>query len=113
MALLLAVHPVAESGAALCRADGLSEAQHALWKMPAWSGMPWGCWMSSCRLSAAGLADNLITTCLMVKGLSFDPINLITLTEGKKGIFETEQDARSDFMERIRRSLNNKISFFE
>ena len=41
------------------------------------------------------------------------PDNLVTLPGGHKAIFESEQDARSDFLERIRRSLNNKVAFFE
>ena len=40
------------------------------------------------------------------------PDNLVTLPDMTKAIFESEQDARSDFLERILRSLDHKVAFY-
>ena len=104
---------LAESGAVLCKADGLTDAR--------------ACSLEEARAirHALGMLDvHLIALAsglaiLTDRNLNYSeeafirPDNLVTLTGGQRAIFESEQDARSDFLERIRRSLNNKVAFFE
>jgi hypothetical protein len=107
------VFRLAESGAALCKAEGLTDARAC--SLEDARAIRHALGMLDVHLAAldAGLA--VLTDRNMNYGEEafIRPDNLVTIPSGQKAIFESEQDARSDFLERIRRSLNNKVAFFE
>ena len=107
------VYRLGESGAALCRAAGLIDAR-------------------ACRLEdsrAVRHALGMLEVHLAVRQADLEvltdrnlyynqsdfirPDNLVQLKDGRQLIFESEQDARSDFLERIRNSLNHKAAFYQ
>ena len=106
------VYRLLETGAELCRADGLAHAracnledsraiQHAL-----------GILDVHIAAQEAGLAVVTDRNLPYNETAFIRPDNLVTLPDGEKLIFESEQNARSDYLDRIRRSLDHKAAFF-
>jgi len=107
------VYRLGESGAALCRADGLENTRPC--QLEDARAVRHALGMLDVHLAArqAGLQVKTDRNLYYNDTDFIRPDNLVTLPDGKQVILESEQDANSDFLERIRRSLINKIDFFE
>ena len=108
------VYRLGESGAALCLADGIADARPCKLEEP--RAVLHALGMLDLHLAArsAGLPVVTDRNRYYNNGENYiRPDNLVTLPDGLLAIFESEQDARSDFMNRMLRSLANKLAFFQ
>jgi hypothetical protein len=106
------VYRLGESGAALCKLDGLSSARACQLEEPRAIRHALG--VLDVHLAALAASLNVTTDRNLDYGDDghIRPDNLVTLPDMTKAIFESEQDARSDFLERILRSLEHKVAFY-
>jgi hypothetical protein len=107
------VYRLAESGAALCRLDGLADAHACQLEAP--RAILHALGMLDVHLAARDKQLQVSTDRQVTYGDGnfIRPDNLVTLEGDTKAIFESEQDARSDYFNRILRSLAHKLAFFE
>ena len=107
------VYRLGESGAALCKLDGLSGAHACQLEEP--RAILHALGVLDVHLSALAAGLNVTTDRNLDYGEDtfIRPDNLVTLPDMTMAIFESEQDARSDFLERILRSLGHKVAFIE
>jgi len=107
------VYRLGETGAALCQADGLIDAHPCRLEEPRPILHALG--MLDVHLSARAANLDVATdrNRTYADERYIRPDNLVTLPDGVLAIFESEQDARSDFMNRMLRSLAHKAAFFE
>ena len=107
------VYRLAERGAELCQTDGLADARPC--RLEDARAVRHALGMLDVHLAAQAAGLEVHTDRRLPYGEEghIRPDNLVRLPGGELAIFESEQDARSDFLERIRRSLANKTAFFE
>jgi hypothetical protein len=107
------VYRLAESGAALCRLDGMADAHTCLLEAP--RAILHALGMLDVHLAARDKQLQVSTDHQVVYGDGnfIRPDNLVTLESGIQAIFESEQEAHSDYFNRILRSLTHKLAFFE
>ncbi len=107
------VYRLGESGAALCKLDGLSNTHICKLEEP--RAILHALGVLDVHLAALAAGLNVVTDRNLDygDGAYLRPDNLVTLPDMMKAIFESEQNARSDFMERILRSLDNKAVFYQ
>lgn len=106
------IYRLGESGAALCKLDGLKDARPSQLDEPRSVMHALGILDVHLAARAAGLQVATDQNLEYADGSKLRPDNLITLPDGMKAIFESEQDARSEFLQRMLRSLTNKVTFF-
>ena len=107
------IYRLGESGADLCRLDGLSDARPC--QLEESRAVLHALSMLDIHLAALAAGLNVVTDRNLGYGEEafIRPDNLVTLPDQAKAIYESEQDARSDFLERILRSLGHKVAFYE
>ncbi|HNS37001.1 MAG TPA: hypothetical protein PKM01_04405 [Anaerolineaceae bacterium] len=107
------VYRIEESGAALCKADGLANAHPC--KLEEQRSVLHAQGMLDVHLAAqaAGLEVRTDQNLDYNEDAFIRPDNLVRLPNGRLAIFESEQDARSDYLNRMLRSLAHKAAFFD
>ena len=107
------VYRLGESGAALCRLDGLADARPSHLEEPRAILHALGMLDVHLAAQSAGLEIKTDRNLNYGEESFIRPDNLVTLPSQVKAIYESEQDARSDFLERILRGLGHKVAFYE
>lgn len=107
------VYRLGESGAALCKADGLVDARPCQLEEARAILHALGILDLHLAALAAGLAVSTDRNLFYDEETFLRPDNVVTLPGGSLAIFESEQSARSDFLNRMLRSLSHKIAFFK
>jgi hypothetical protein len=106
------IYRLGESGAALCKLDGMKDAHPCQLEEP--RAVMHALGILDVHLAARASGWKVVTDQNLnyAEGGSIRPDNLITLADGTQAIFESEQDARSEFLQRMLRSLSHKVAFF-
>lgn len=107
------VYRLGESGAALCKFEGVLTARTC--QLEEQRSVQHALGMLDLNLSAksAGLEVETDKNINYAENKFVRPDNVVILKSGTKALFESEQDARSDFLNRILRSIANKIDFYK
>lgn len=107
------VFRLSERGAALCKLNGITDARAC--KLEEERSVSHALGILDVRLLATACGLNVVTD----SNLRYNqekfirPDNLLTLASGHQAIFESEQDANSDYIERILKSIEHKIAFYD
>ncbi len=107
------VYRLGESGAALCKADGLKDARPCQLEEARAVLHALGMLDLHLAAQAAGLAVATDRNLVYGEEAFIRPDNVVTLPNKVLAIFESEQNARSDYFNRMLRSLGHKVAFFE
>jgi len=107
------VFRLGESGATLCKADGLVDAHPCQLEEPRAILHALGILDLHLAAQEAGLAVSTDRNLFYDENTFIRPDNVVTLPNKVLAIFESEQNARSDFLNRMLRSLGHKVAFFE
>jgi len=106
------VYRLEESGAALCKADGVANAHPCQLEEQRSVLHAQGMLDVHLAAQAAGLEVTTDQNIYSSENTFIRPDNLVRLPNGMLALFESEQDARSDYLNRMLRSLANKSDFF-
>ena len=107
------VYRLGESGAALCKADGLKDARPCQLEEARAVLHALGMLDLHLAAQAAGLAVATDRNLCYGEDSFIRPDNVVTLPNKVLALFESEQNARSDYLNRMLRSLGYKTAFFE